>query len=790
MKLHFFVLALLVLGLNGIVAQTTLLRELFILFAGNEFTIGVILGSWVACEAFGALWAGRFSKIPFNPPFAKGEVRGISTFIYLSLLFPLVFPGSIYFCRLFKIIFHVLPGVGLGPIPILYASLLILLPTAFLHGFIFILSCALYRQITGESTSAVGKVYFYETAGTIIGGLIITYLLLPHFNSFQIAAGILLLNASACLLLLSFERKNELPLLQGGASVGVRFIEPAGRMNPTPTFFAAMLLVLSLFSVGGLAGKIHLLSLKNQWRGERLIYYENSLIQNIAVTENEGQYTFFSNGLPRITTPVPDIVFVEEVVHFTLLSHPHPEEVLVLSGGAGGIIAEILKYPTVKRIDYAEIDPAFLQVIQKFPTPLTRKELADPRVHLHYLDGRTFVRQSSGGYDVVLLGLNSPLTLQTNRFFTEEFFASVKQTLKKGGIFSFSLPGTLTYYNQELKELNASILTGLRKAFPYHFVIPGDFNLFLASNSPELLSLSPSLMAERLAGYKIETRLITRQHLAYRLEKYWQDWFYNTLKKTTVTVNKDFTPRGLFYSIANWNLLFAPSSKILFNCLRKIDLKTLSLFIIGLIIVVFLAGRKLTRASIVWAIGTTGFAGMVLELILLFGFQVFYGYVFYEVGLLITSLMSGIAAGSFVITSRLNRIQRGIKTLLKIEAGMVVFSLLLAGLFLSRQIIYSLNAVLVHSLFLVLLFFTGSLIGMEFPLANKIYGRKNGSGTSKNPEESAGLLYGIDLLGGWVGGILGGFFLLPVLGLVNTCLLVAILKIGSLCLLLTLRRYA
>ncbi|PIP16711.1 MAG: spermine synthase, partial [bacterium (Candidatus Ratteibacteria) CG23_combo_of_CG06-09_8_20_14_all_48_7] len=149
--------------------------------------------------ALGALWAGKFSK----------KTRKVfSTFIYLSLLFSLVFPCSIYSCRLFKVIFHVLPGVGLGPVPILYASLLILLPTAFRHGFIFILSCALYRQVTGESSSAVGKVYFYETVGTIIGGLIITYLLLPHFNSFQIAGGILLLNASVCLLLLSFERKS------------------------------------------------------------------------------------------------------------------------------------------------------------------------------------------------------------------------------------------------------------------------------------------------------------------------------------------------------------------------------------------------------------------------------------------------------------------------------------------------------------------------------------------------------------------------------------------------------
>jgi len=195
---------------------------------------------------------------------------------------------------------------------------------------------------------------------------------------------------------------------------------------------------------------------------------------------------------------------------------------------------------------------------------------------------------------------------------------------------------------------------------------------------------------------------------------------------------------------------------------------------------------------------------MVLELLLLFGFQVFYGYVFYEAGLLITSLMAGIAAGSFTVTCRLNRIQQGIRTLLKIEAVMVIFSLLLAWLFLAYQIIYHLNTVLVHSLFLVLLFLTGFFIGVEFPLANKIYSQSAHAGKSVPPtfpppqggdpnvrlggrmkegEEGTGLLYGADLFGAWVGGLLGGFFLLPVLGLSNTCLLVAILKAGSLLLL-------
>ncbi len=758
-SLQYFIFALLVVGLGGIVAQTILLRELLILFSGNEFSIGIIIGSWVIWEAIGAFSGGKWGVT---------ERKNIAMLVWVIILFSIVFPSSIYLARIFKIIIGIPPEIGVGILPILYSSFIILLPTGFLHGLLFTMTCSIHNQITGEGPSSVGKVYFYEMLGTIIGGILVNYLFIPHYHSFQIAMAAALLNAIACLLLVvSFPVKRGYFVL-----------------------VAAILLLLSSFAflAGNGADKAHHASITTQWQDKNLIYYENSFYQNIAVVQNENQYTFFSDGVPLITTPVPDIAFVEEFVHFPLLFHAFPQEILVLSGGAGGVINEILKYPTVKRVDYVEIDPFMLKTIQKFSTPLTGKELNNPLVYLHYLDGRIFVKDAPKKYDVVLLGMASPQTLQANRFFTQEFFTMVKGILKEKGIFAFTLTGSLVYYNKELKDFNRCILTTLEKVFPHQYVIPGDFNIFMASNSKGVFPLSPALLYGRLDARKVRTNLLTFSHLTYRLEERWHTWFYASIKDGEASINRDFSPRGLFYNIAYNNLLFSPSLKTVFDWTKRIDFFWIVVFILLLFFTFLLFQKKYNTISVMFAIGTTGFTAMMFELILLFSFQVYYGYVFYEAGIFITLFMGGMALGSLVITSRLRSIRRDVTIFASIEMAIVVFALLLFFIFQYLDFMPFSRPALIHILFLFLLFLAGFLTGMEFPLANKIYLKhtaKPGSETSDPIGKTVGLLYGVDLFGGWIGGMIGGFVLLPMLGLFKSCIMLAVLKTGSFLLLLT-----
>ncbi len=753
------VFAILVMGFSGIVVQILLLREFLVVFSGNELAIGIILANWLILEAFGSLFVGkRVERL-------KKRLEG---FVGLQLFFSLCLPLAVYSTRILKDLIGVIPGEGVGVIPILYSSFLIFAPLSITHGALFTFGCKLYSLhfVSESKASSIGRVYVHETLGTIFGAIAFTYLLVPYLHSIRIALGIALLNSLLCLLLLGYPLRKSLT----GKALAV---------GSTVFLVLCAYLILS-----PKADKIHHFSISRQWRGQEVVHYQNSIYGNITVTQRGEQYTFFSDGIPIITTPVPDIAFVEEFVHLPLLFHPSPKKVLVIGGGAGGVIHELLKHP-VERVDYAELDPLLLKVVQRFPTPLTGAELADPRVNIEYLDGRFFIKKTHHRYDLVLVGISNPSTLQINRLFSKEFFSLVKERLEKGGILVMVSPGSLTYLSKALGDLNACTLNTLKEVYPYVRVIPGDFNLFLASTSKGVSLINHTLLSQRLNERKLEVSLLTPFHIKYKLDSRWSDWFFTSLKGATEKINQDFSPLGMFYSLAYWNSLFSPHMKWLFKWFEQVSLKLLSIplaiFTLLFLIICFKAPTISTKLSIPFAIMASGFAGMIFDLALIYTFQAVYGYVFHQIGLLVAAFMVGIAAGSLTMTSLLKRVKRNFFFFIGLELAMILFSVALPAIFLLFSPYLDSPAVFsfFRVIFFVLSFFSGLLIGAQFPLANKIYLKR-----SPNLSGTAGLLYGADLAGGWIGGLLGGVVLLPVLGLVQTCMAVVLLKMTSLLILL------
>jgi spermidine synthase len=743
-------IAVVTMGFSGLVAQILLLREFLIVFSGNEFSIGVILANWLVLEAFGAFFLGRTVE----------KVRNkLEAFTLIALLFSISLLITIYLIRSLKGMMGVSIGESIGFFPMFLSSFLLLAPVSVLHGSLFTYGCHIYSMFSGQDESSAGRVYAYETVGMVIGGIACTYLIIPYLDTFQAVSGIALLNSVVCLTILAPQWK-------------------AGRYQKITLLITSSLTFLFLVLTSQ-AHKVHANSITTQWKNQNIAHYQNSQYGNICVIENEGQYIFFQDGIANIITPIPDIPFVEQFVHLPLLAHPEPKKLLILGGGAGGVINEALKHPSIETIKYAELDPLIIDLIRKFPTPLTESELNDSRVRIEHMDGRLLLRTTRDNYDLILIGVTEPSNLQTNRFYTKEFFSLARERLSGRGILVLGLSGSLSYATDELQNLNSSIFHTLKRVFPHVRAIPGyGTNLFLLSDSREILTLDKTQIIERLDQRNIKANVIIPWHIEQTLHEGWQEWFSNYVEGSSQRINSDFHPIGVFYSVSHWNALFAPSIRWLFELFERISLRAIVPLFVVFLLLYFIVPRKRRsfRGGIRLVIFTTGFAGMIFSLMLIFAFQAIYGHVFSWIGLLVASFMAGAACGAMLIAIVMDRIRDCFKLFAGIEVAIICFSIgcLLIVLIPNANLGGPDAFFWFRSLFLAISFISGSLIGSQFPLANKLYLREDTSLTN-----TAGTLYSADLLGGWLGGIVGAVVLLPVLGLAGTCITVGLLKLTS-----------
>lgn len=751
------------MGFTFSVTQALMARQLLVSFSGNELSIGLVLGSWLLLEAIGSGLLGRLAgRVPLRP----------AAFAALQVLLAVLLLPAICAALTVRRLIGVVPGEGMSLPPMLLASFLVLTPVGLVDGAMFTIGCRVYARLRAapgdQATPAIGRVYIAEAMGGIFGGLVFTYLFIPYLQAVRIALILIMLNLASAASLLIGNRRRDFPRLV---------------LVVCLTFLSA----LTLFSPWSDAWQRWLAH--QQWAGFSLVDSSDSVYGNVAVIEQAGQYTVFANGVPILTAPVPDIASVEEIVHLPLLFHPQPRRVLVISGGVGGVLRELLKYP-LERVDYAELDPLLIKTVQRFPTPLTEKELSDPRVHVEPVDGRLLVRQraTTGGtpYDLILINLPYPSTLQLNRFYTTEFFHLTRAILADDGILVLQTPGSLTYVSPAMGDLNTMLARSLQETYPYVRPIPGETTLWLASPSDAIATLSLETAVQRWEDRGVPTSMITDFHVRLKLDAERLAWFQQSLRKSEgAKVNRDLHPTGLLYGLAYWNEMFSPGLKGFFQALDHLSVVVLSAIVLVLALAFFVARRwhvGLERATIPLAIAVTGFGGMAADLLIIFAVQSLYGYVYHVIGLLLTAFMAGLSLGGLAINARLGHIRRDRTWFSGMELALLVFWILLPLplVLLASPLIPTLLSTSPVMVLLALNALAGFLVGLEFPLANQIVLR-SGAGIGA----TAGTLYAADLIGAFLGALAVSIVLLPALGIVGTCALVAVLKLSSLALVLT-----
>jgi len=620
-------------------------------------------------------------------------------------------------------------GAAVGVIGTVLGTMVLLLPFCVVSGAMLTLACGLLPQPAGAD--GIGRVYVADTVGSIAGGVLFSFVLIPWFDHFALLCFPATLN-----------------LLLAGALAW--------------HFRQRLLLASTAIVAAGLAAHVALVDADDvttavQHWGQQMVYRANSPYGRLVVTEDSGQLTFFENGVPVITTHA--IEQVEETVHYAMSQRPDARKVLLVSGGVTGTAREILRYPAVTEVTYVELDPQIVEAGRRF----LAENLADARIKIVATDGRRFVRQTAERFDVVIVAVPDPSTSQLNRFYTAEFFAEVKRALAPGGVVAFGLGRYENYVSPELAQMLASAHRTLRESFANVRMIPGGRVFFLASDGPLHFDI-----AARLEQHGLTTQLVNRHYLDAMLAP---DRLADLDRAVAqpAEANTDFNPTLYYYHLRYWLSQFAFHGGLLGG---------------GLLIL--LAAYLWRLPAVPRVVFASGFAASALEVVLLLGYQTLYGSLYRQVGLVVTVFMAGLAAGAWWANRRM--LWGGVAEPRRWRhSAMPPYIRVLALLALAIAALSALFPVVLRQLghldaaigtplagqgvILLATFILAILVGGQFPLAS--------AADPGEPAATASRLYTADLVGAALGALLVSTLLMPVLGVTVVCLLTAGLNLAA-----------
>jgi spermidine synthase len=460
-----------------------------------------------------------------------------------------------------------------------------------------------------------------------------------------------------------------------------------------------------------------------------LVHYQESRYGRIEVYRDRELFTLYRDGVPSFSDQ--NRSRAEEVIHYPLAQLDRVERVLLI-GPESGMLEEVARYgPTA--VDWLELDPAVTETELRFG--LIRKI---PGLNLIHQDGRAWLAATDHRYDAIIMNLPEPDTFQVNRFFTAEFFTVVRDHLAPGGVFAFAMEGYDNFLGEPQRHKLSSVYNTAGQYFSNLLLLPGGSVYFLCRDRP----LSADIPG-RLAALGLSTRYVdnyfagdlTPQRVAYLRGEL----------ETTAPRNTDLNPQLMRLMFEQWFARFQTTPTWFYALL-------------GLALAVYLPRLKAAE----FALFSTGFTVMGSETLVIFTFQTYYGYIYSQIGLIVTVFLAGLLPGAWWAGRLTDRPAR-------LMAWADFSLILLLGVFLG--LLARDEVVLPVPILLGFGFAVSLLCGAQLATLLRISDAGNSAVTR---------VFSADLLGAAAGVLLTSVILIPLVGVVATIMALMALKMLSL----------
>ncbi len=167
---------------------------------------------------------------------------------------------------------------------------------------------------------------------------------------------------------------------------------------------------------------------------DKIVFEKQSKYQKIVVTNWKDNYWLYINGNLQLST-LDEVMYHEPLVHPIMSLAKAPQDVLVLGGGDGCAAREILKYESVKKIDLIDLDPAMTDLAKTYPPflEMNKGSFLNSKVNVINTDGFHFVEKTKNFYDVIIIDLPDPRSVELGRLYSYEFYSMCKHILREHG---------------------------------------------------------------------------------------------------------------------------------------------------------------------------------------------------------------------------------------------------------------------------------------------------------------------------------------------------------------------
>ena len=234
-----------------------------------------------------------------------------------------------------------------------------------------------------------------------------------------------------------------------------------------------------------------------------------SAFQDVEVHDSASFGKLFRLDGHFMTSEKDEFFYHENLVHVAALSHAAPARALVVGGGDGGSVEELLKHPSIRHVTLAEIDGAVVEIARRHLRAVHHGRLDDPRVALRIEDGFAYVRNAADRYDLIVLDLTDPGG-PSLPLYSVDFYRACAARLAPGGAMTLHIASPVAH-PERIRCGVADLRAAFARVTPYLTSIPLYGGLWMMACCSD--TLDPHALSAAEADRRIAERGLS--HLQY-----------------------------------------------------------------------------------------------------------------------------------------------------------------------------------------------------------------------------------------------------------------------------------